>query len=59
MPLGHSKTFYRCQPPRLTGISGGPLLGEFGILLPPDSHQSPALSDRVSVLLPFPAEFVM
>ena len=58
-PLGHSKTFYRCQPPRLTGISGGPLPGEFGILLPPDSHQSPALSGKVSLLLPFLAEIVV
>jgi len=58
-PPGHSKTLYRCQPPRLTGISGGPLPGEFWVLLPPDSHQPPALSGRVSLLLPFLAEFVM
>ena len=48
-----------CIRDSLTGISGGPLPGEFGTLLPPDLHQTPALSGRVSLLLPFLADLLI
>ena len=38
--------------------SGGPLQNEFGVLLPPDFHQLPALWDRVLLLLSIVADFV-
>jgi len=38
--------------------SDGPLQNEFGVLLPPDFHQLPALWDRVLLLLSIVADFV-